>query len=130
MNVRTLDLGAGVGAALAVSLPAALVAQILDALRDDDLPNTVTVPLSVVVLAGAVVGGAVVGRRGSNRHGLVAALVGLVTLGVIVGLGTLRRSVAGEDVTPFAVPAAMALGAVLGWLGGTLGAWRAGRTRT
>lgn len=129
MNGRTRDLGAGVGAALAVSLPAALVAQILDALRDDDLPNTVTVPLSVVVLAGAVVGGAVVGRRGSNRHGLVAALVGLVTLGVIVGLGALRRSVAGEDVTPFAVPAAMALGAVLGWLGGTLGACWAGRTR-
>jgi putative membrane protein (TIGR04086 family) len=133
MNGQLRELGVGVGvglgAALAVSLPAALVAQIIDALRDDDLPSAVTVPLAVVVLAGAVVGGAVVGRRRPGRHLVVAALVGVVALGVLVGLGTLRQSAAGEDVRLLVVPVAMTWGAVLGVLGGALGARRAGRTR-
>lgn len=129
VNERLRDLGVGLGAALAVSLPAAFAAQIVDALRDDDLPNTITVPLSVIVLVGAALGGAVTGRRRPGGHSAMAALVGLLALGVVAGLGTVRRSVAGEDITALVVPVAMASGAVLGALGGALGASRAGRTR-
>ena len=125
-GLRTV--GIGLGTALAVSLPAALLAQVLDAVLDDDLPLLVTTPLAVVVLAGAVAGGWAVGRRSRGRR-LLGALVGAVALGLVVGLGVLRERASGEEVRAVVVPVTMVGGAALGLLGSGLGARRAARTR-
>ncbi len=129
MKERVGALGIGLGAALAVSLPAMLVAQILDATLDGDLPVGVTVPLSLVALGGAVVGGIVVGGRAERRPRSAAALVGAVALGAIAVLGTVRRSAAGDDPVVLLVPVAIVVGSMLGMLGGALRTSRPGRTR-
>jgi len=106
----------GVAAALAVALPAALFAAVLDAVVDGDLPNPVTVPLALVVLAGAVVGGWAVRRQGAGP--VHAALAGAVALALVAGLVLLRRAAADDDLAPALVPAQAALGALLalaGW---------------
>jgi peptidoglycan/LPS O-acetylase OafA/YrhL len=125
---RLRGVGIGLGAALAVSLPPALLAQVLDAVLDDDLPLLVTTPLAVAVLGGAVAGGWAVARR-SRGPRLLGALVGAVVLGLVVGLGVLRERASGEEARAAVVPVAMVAGAALGLLGSSLGARRAARTR-
>ena len=116
----------GTCVALAVSFPAVVVAQILDALLDDDVPAVVTVLLTAVILAGAVVGAFVAGRR--DRSGLVGIAIGATCLFVIAGFGALRRGVADEDVAGWTVPALTVLGGLLGLIGALMGR-PTGRTR-
>lgn len=115
-----------------MSLPAALAAQILDALSDADLPLAVAAPLGVVALAGAAVAGGLVGRRG--QHGrrarlAVGAVVGALVLSLVAGLGLVRQSVAGDDVQSAVLPALAIVGALLGLGGAAVGSRRAARTR-
>jgi hypothetical protein len=115
-----------------VSLPAALVAQVLDAIVDDELPLAVTGPLGIVALAGAAVAGWLVGRRG--RHGrctrlVVGAAVGAAVLALLAGLGLVRQAAAGDDVHATALPALAGAGALLGLVGAALGSRTAARTR-
>lgn len=128
MSDRVRTWATGVGVALAVSLPATLVAQILDALDDDDLSNPVTVPLSLLVVVGPLAGGWVVGRRRPGRSVLVAALAGATALAAVAALGAARRASAGDDLEAFVVPAMALWGAVLGAAGSALGG-RTARTR-
>lgn len=118
----------GLGTALALSLPAALVAQILDAERKGDLSVLVIVPLAAIVLLGALAGGWAVARRAEGRRSL-AGLVGAVALGLVVGLGQVRAWASEERVYATVVPIAMAAGAALGIIGAALGTRPAARTR-
>ncbi|MGV3760055.1 MAG: hypothetical protein ACO1PW_11045 [Actinomycetota bacterium] len=117
----------GTGAALAVSLPVALVAQILAATRDDEVPAPVVIGLAAVVLAGALLGGWTVRRLQGGQ--VPAALAGALALGVVAALGVLRRIVAGEDHGAPTIVGAVALGAVAGVVGWALGPRSAARTR-
>lgn len=124
----------GAGAALAVALPAALLAQVLDALRDDDAGGgIVTYVLASVVLVGVALGGAVAGRAGRRGHRSSAALAGaasaLVAIALVLLLGVTRRLVAGEDVAWATVPATALLATLIGAGAAALGSGPAARTR-
>ncbi len=117
---------------LAVSLPAALVAQVLDALIEDKLPLAVTVPLAMMALAGSAVGGWLVGRRGQpagTSRLSAGALVGALVISLITGLGLLRQAVADEPVEVAVLPALTVVGALLGLGGAAVGTRLAARTR-
>lgn len=116
--------------ALAIALPAALLAQVLEALRDErDHAGALTYVLAIVVLAAMGLGGCAVGRqRVTNAPGL-GAMAGLVAIVVVLSLGITRRLVAGEDVAWGTVPATAVLAAVLAAVGSALTARRTGRTR-
>jgi len=111
----------GLGAALAVAAPAALVAQILDAVTDGDLAVAVTVPLALVVLLGAPVGGWAAVRDGGSTSLPLMAGIGAVAMGLVAALGAVRQQVADEDVTWEALPATVVLGACLALVGASLG---------
>lgn len=120
----------GVGTALAIGLPAALVAQILDSWRDDDAgTGPLTYVLSTVVLAGVALGGLVVGRQRAGRPARLGAAAGVLAITVVLALGISRRAVADEGVAWETVPATALVAAALGAAGSALGARTAGRTR-
>lgn len=127
-GARLVTLGAG--AALALAFPAALFAQVLEALRDDDAGvGPAVYALAGVVLVGMVVGGVVVGRRRPPRPALTGALAGLVAIAVVLALGVARRLVAGDDVAWGTVPAPIGLAAGLAAVASALSSRSAGRKR-
>jgi hypothetical protein len=119
---------AGAGAALAVSLPAALAAQIGAATTDDDLPALLSLGLAAVALLGAILGGWVAARAGGGAP--VALAVGALGLGAVALVGVLRRTAADEDPRATVIAAAAGLGAVLGAVGWALARRSAARTRS
>lgn len=119
----------GAGVALALSLPAALAAQVIDALHDGDDTPAAALLLVPVVLAGALLGGLAVGRRAIRRPDLTGAAAGALAIAVVQAIGVARRLIAEETVTWSAVPVTIAVGAALGALGAALTAQRAGRKR-
>ncbi len=118
----------GVGLALAVAGPAALLAQVVDAASDDD-PGLLTYPLALVVLAGMATGGDLVGRRASGGPVRLGAITGLVAIAVVQALGIARRAVAGDDIAWATVPAVTAVAVLLAAGAAGLRARKAGRTR-
>jgi hypothetical protein len=129
MPGRVRLLGLGVGAALAVALPAALIAQVADALDDGDGTPGVAYPLVGLVFAGMAVGGWVVGRRSAQGRLPLAALTGLVAISVVQAIGIGRRAVAGEDIAWRTVPAVVVLAVVLATATAALAGRPPGRTR-
>jgi hypothetical protein len=126
----------GAGVALAVALPAALVAQVADALAegDDGAPAALTYPLAGLVLLGAAVGGRAVGRHvglggGRGRAPALGGAAGLVAVTVVQVLGVARRLVADEDVAWGTIPVVLVVGAALAAGAAALASRRAGRTR-
>ena len=116
--------------ALSVALPAALLAQVLEAVRDDgDGPGTLSYAMAVVVLAGMVLGGWAVGSRARHASLLLGAAAGLCAIAVVLTLGIARRSIAGDDVAWPTVPATASLAMALAAAGSVLGARQAARTR-
>jgi hypothetical protein len=133
MTPRTRLVLIGAGWALAVAVPADLVAQIADAAASDGAPTVLVAVCVVVVLLGLVLGGAVVGHQADREDrsraeavGL-AARSGLAAIAVVVVLGIVRRLAAGHSVAWVTVPEALVLGAALGALGGLAG-WARART--
>ena len=120
----------GVGVALAVALPAALAAQVVDALHEGEGTPSGVLLLAPVVLAGALVGGLVVGHRRPARPWLLGGTAGAVAIALVQALGVARRLIADEGVTWSAVPVTVVLGGALGALGALLASRRAGRKRT
>jgi hypothetical protein len=109
------------GLALAVSAPAALLAQVIDAVADGAGP--VVYPLAILVLAGAAVGGV------AARRAPLGALVGLVDVAVVALFGVARRTAAGDGV-PWGSAVVLALfGAAIGAVAGALAQARTARTR-
>lgn len=127
MRARVVALGAG--AALAIAFPAALVAQLVDAVADGDDPPVAVFALVPVVLAGTAIGGWVVGRRRPSHPILDGVLAGLAAMALVLGLGIARRAVAGEDVAWATVPTALAIAGVLAALGSALARRTPARTR-
>ncbi len=117
----------GVGLALAVAVPAALLAQVLDAVTDD--PGVLAYPLVLVVLAGMAVGGDLVGRRASHAPARLGAATGLIAIAVVQALGIARRAVAGDDIAWATVPVITAVATALAASAAVRAARRAGRTR-
>jgi hypothetical protein len=119
----------GVGLALAVAVPAALLAQIVDAVSDE-APALVAYPLALVVLVGMAVGGREVGRDAAVPVApRLGALTGLVAIALVQGLGIARRAAAGDDVAWATIPAVVFVAVALAAVAATLAARRAGRTR-
>ena len=128
--MRTRAVAAGVGAALAIALPAALVAQILDARRDEDAGTSpLLYVLAALVLVGVGMGGGVAGRQRPTRPAAAGAVVGAVAVAIVLVLGIARRLVAGDDVAWATVPGTLAVAAALGAAASALAARAAGRTR-
>jgi predicted permease len=124
----------GAATALAVGLPAALLAQVLEALRDErDSAGALTYVLAGVVLAGMALGGWACGRAApdasTRRSAALGAAAGLLAVAVVLALGIVRRLVADDAVAWATVPATASLAAALAAGGGALGVRRAGRTR-
>jgi hypothetical protein len=117
---RAWLLGLGVG--LAIALPPTIVAQVIDAIRDDGLPVIATVALTAVVLAGPVIGGFVTGRQRSSRWGVRGVSIGAACLFLIAVFGAVRQAVADEDTPAFAIPALTLVGGALGLVGERAGA--------
>jgi predicted permease len=118
----------GVGLALAVAVPAALLAQVVDAVSDD-APGLLAYPLVLVVLAGMAVGGDLVGRRASRAPARLGAITGLLAIAVVQALGIARRAVAGDDIAWATVPAITTVATGLAAGAAHLAARKAGRTR-
>ncbi len=118
----------GLGVALGIGLPPALVANIIAELGD--LPPGLSSFLLLIVFAGLAVGGAVVGRTDPPMAAIKAALVGAVAIALIATFGYVRRTVSGEDVDPIVIPALAVIGALFGVIGGAVGHARAARTRS
>jgi putative membrane protein (TIGR04086 family) len=118
-----------VGSALAVALPASLLAQVIDTADGRDDPPAVVYLLVAVVLAAMGVGGWVVGRRRPARPAPLGATVGLAAIAVIQVLGVVRRLVAGDDVAWATIPLTVALAMAVGAGAAVLGARQPGRTR-
>jgi putative membrane protein (TIGR04086 family) len=120
----------GTGVALAMALPAALVAQVLEAVQDDgDDPGALTYVLAIVVLAGMVLGGTTVGRPRPSRPALLGAVCGLVAVLVVLALGVTRRLVAGDHVAWGTVPITAVLATALAAASSALAARVPGRKR-
>jgi predicted permease len=119
---------AGVGLALAVAVPAALLAQVVDAVSDDD-PGLLAYPLALVVLAGMAAGGDLVGRRASQAPARLGAITGLAAIAVVQALGIARRAVAGDDIAWATVPAVTVVAVLLAAGAAARRARQAGRTR-
>src|SRR5690606_15302291 len=117
----------GTGLALAIALPAALVAQVADTLADDDPPVLLAAVLVVLVYAGVAVGGWGVGDRAARDEALRRARVplgaasGLLAITVVQAIGVARRLVADEDVAWSSVPVVLATATGVA----ALAAWRA-----
>jgi putative membrane protein (TIGR04086 family) len=111
-------LAVGVWVAVAVALPAVLVAQIADATSRGDDPPAIVYPLFVVTLAGLGLGGFVAASKRPDaplRHGILAALVAFA---VMQGIGVVRNLVAGNDIAVLAVAFNATVAALLGLVGG------------
>jgi hypothetical protein len=125
---RVVALGAGV--ALALALPAALLAEALEALRDDgDDAGAVTYVLAIVVLAAMALGGCAVGRQRTQPVVALGAAAGFVAISLVLALGIARQVVAGGDVAWGTVPATALLAVALAATGSALTARQTGRTR-
>jgi hypothetical protein len=113
MGTRLRSVAVGAAAALALALPATLVAQILDATADDGIGDVPLLALSALVMAGAAVGGWVVARRDVRPRAPLAAAAGLIAMSLVQGLGVARRLVADEDVDWGVVPGVLLLGSAV-----------------
>ena len=121
-----------VGAALAVALPAALLAQVLDALGDG--LGAVAYLLAAVVLAGIAIGGWTAAGGVAKRSVRVAvwrgAVTGATAVLVVLAVGIARRLAAGDEVAWSTVPATVLVAAAISGGAGALRVRRAGRTRS
>jgi predicted permease len=114
-DVRALAVGVWV--AVAVALPAVLVAQIADAVAGGDDPPAIVYPLFVVTLAGLGLGGFVAASKRPDaplRHGILAALVAFA---VMQGIGVVRNLVAGNDIAVVPIAFNATGSALLGFVG-------------
>jgi putative membrane protein (TIGR04086 family) len=111
-------LAVGVWVAVAVALPAVLIAQIADAVTSGEDPPVIVYPLFVVTLAGLGLGGFVAASKRPDaplRHGILAALVAFA---VMQGIGVVRNLVAGNDIAVVPIAFNATISALLGLVGG------------
>lgn len=127
VDPRAVAVGAGV--ALAICVPAAILAQVLDqAGTVDDDPSWLVV-LFVVIVLGMGVGGHVAGLRQLDAplsNGAVAALAAYL---LVQTIGAIRLLASGDTVTWAAIPFFALLASAAGMTGGFVAERRTRRTR-
>jgi hypothetical protein len=126
---RTRLVGQGAGWALAIALPAALLAQVVTAASGSQRTSPVVYPCVVIALVGMAVGGWAAGRTRPDGAAALGALSGLAAIGVVQLLGVVREAAAGDHVAWATIPAVLVLGAGLGALGAVTAPHLPGRTR-
>ena len=128
LDLRAVATGALV--ALAVCVPAAVLAQALDhADRVDDDSGWLVV-LFVVILAGMAVGGYVAAGRRLDAPLSNSAVAALAAYLLVQTIGAIRLLARGDEVTWVAVPFFALLSAAAGMTGGLIADHRARRPRS
>jgi len=124
---RAVAVGAGV--ALAICVPAAILAQVLDDAGSVDDDSSWLLVLFAVILLGMGLGGHAAAARRLDApltNGAVAALAAYL---LVQGIGAVRLLAAGDDVTWVAIPFFALLSASAGMAGGLVADHRARRPR-
>jgi cadmium resistance protein CadD (predicted permease) len=127
VHPRAVAVGAGV--ALAICVPAAILAQILDEAGSVDDDSSWLLVLFGVILVGMGVGGFVAADRRLDApltNGAVAALAAYL---LVQTIGAIRLLASGDDVTWVAIPFFALLSGAAGMTGGLVADHRARRPR-
>lgn len=123
LDVRAIAVGAGT--ALAICVPAALLAQVLDQSGTVDDDSSWLIVLFVVILAGMATGGFVAANRRLDAPLTNSAVAALAAYLLVQTIGAVRLLAAGDDVTWAAIPFFALLSASAGMAGGLLADRRA-----
>ena len=127
VSARAVAVGAGV--ALAICVPAALLAQVLDDAGTVDDDSSWLLVLFGVILVGMAVGGHAAAVRRLDApltNGAVAALAAYL---LVQGIGAVRLLASGDDVSWVAIPFFALLSASAGMAGGLVADHRARHPR-
>lgn len=127
LDPRAVAVGAGV--AIAICVPAAILAQVLDEAGsvDDDSPWLLV--LFGVILVGLGVGGYGAAVRRLDAPLTNSSLAALAAYLLVQAVGAIRLLVLGEDVSWLAIPFFALLSASAGMAGGLVADHRARRPR-
>ena len=127
VSPRAVAIGAGI--ALAICVPAAILAQVLDEAGSVDDDSSWLLVLFAVILVGMGVGGHAAAVRRLDApltNGAVAALAAYL---LVQGIGAVRLLASGDDVTWAAIPFFALLSAAAGMAGGLVADHRARQPR-
>ncbi|HEX4901988.1 MAG TPA: hypothetical protein VFV42_04205 [Acidimicrobiales bacterium] len=127
VSPRAVAVGAGI--ALAICVPAAILAQVLDEAGSVDDDSSWLLVLFAVILVGMGIGGHAAAVRRLDApltNGAVAALAAYL---LVQGIGAVRLLASGDDVTWAAIPFFALLSASAGMAGALVADHRARRPR-
>ena len=128
IHARSVVVGALV--ALAIAVPAAILAQVLDEAGTVDDDSSWLMVLFVVILGGLAAGGYVAAANRPDAPLTNSALAALGAYGLVQVIGAVRLLASGDDVTWVAIPFFALLSAAAGMTGGLLADRRARRPRS
>ena len=120
---------AGAGAALAIAVPAAILAQVLDEAGTVDDNSSWLMVLFVVILLGMGIGGHVAADRRLDAPLTNSAVAAIAAYLLVQTIGAVRLLAAGDQVTWAAIPFFALLSASAGMAGGLVADRRARRPR-
>ena len=124
---RAVAVGAGI--ALAICVPAAILAQVLDEVGTVDDDSSWLLVLFAVILVGMGIGGHAAAVRRLDAPLTNGALAALAAYLLVQGIGAARLLASGDDVTWAAIPFFALLSAAAGMAGGLVADHRARRPR-
>ncbi|MFP5321120.1 MAG: hypothetical protein ACLGIC_04650 [Acidimicrobiia bacterium] len=127
VSAKAVAIGAGV--ALAVCVPAALLAQVLDDAGTVDDDSSWLLVLFGVILLGMGAGGYVAAVQRLDAPLTNGALAALAAYLIVQGIGAIRLLASGDDVTWVAIPFFALLSASAGMAGGLVADHRARHPR-
>jgi putative membrane protein (TIGR04086 family) len=128
IHARSVVVGALV--ALAIAVPAAILAQLLDEAGTVDDDSSWLMVLFVVILGGLAAGGYVAAAHRPDAPLTNSALAALGAYAVVQLIGAVRLLASDDDVTWVAMPFFALLSAAAGMTGGLLADRRARRPRS
>jgi hypothetical protein len=120
---------AGAAVALAICVPAAILAQVLDEAGSVDDDSSWLLVLFAVILAGMGIGGYVAANRRLDAPLTNSAVAALGAYLLVQTVGAVRLLATGETVTWVAIPFFALLAASAGMAGGLVADHRARRPR-
>lgn len=120
---------AGAGVALAICVPAALLAQLLDESDTVDDNSSWLIVLFGVILVGMAIGGFVAANLRLDAPLANSAVAALAAYLLVQTIGAVRLLASGEEVTWAAIPFFALLSVSAGMAGGLLADRRARRPR-
>lgn len=127
VHPRAVAVGAAV--ALAISVPAAILAQVLDEAGTVDDDSSWLLVLFAVILVGMGTGGYAAATRRLDAPLTNSALAALAAYLLVQTVGAIRLLASGDDVTWAAIPFFALLSASAGMAGGLVADHRARRPR-